>query len=121
MKQITIILFCILCIFSSCGNNENNKLIVGHWKGAEWLINGNPSNRNAAETQFTFDANGDYTFISPNVLEKGTYNVENEMLFTKPKDQQEIMVRITKLTKDSLIFDMNRGGQPETLLLLRIP
>ncbi len=121
MKHITILFCSVLLLFSSCGNNENNKLIVGQWKGAEWLINGNPSGRNAAETQFTFDANGDYTFTSPNVLEKGSYNVENEMLFTKPKGQQEIMVRITKLTKDSLIFDMNRGGQPETLLLLRIP
>ena len=41
------------------------------------------------------------------------------MLFTTALKQNEIMVKIMKLTKDSLVFDMNRGGQPETLTLLK--
>jgi hypothetical protein len=113
--------FVIILFSSSCGNSINNKNIVGKWKGIEWLINGHPSDRNAGETTFSFDNEGNYTFSSSGIFEKGSYNVENDMLFTKPEDQQEIMVRINKLTKDSLVFDMNRGGQPETLVLLRIP
>ena len=41
------------------------------------------------------------------------------MLFTKPAGEKEIMVKIAKLTGDSLIFDMNRSGQSETLILTR--
>jgi hypothetical protein len=111
----------LISIFASCGNTKNNKLIIGKWIGAEWLVNGSPSDRNPRETHFTFDDQGNYTFTYGGVLEKGTYVVENEMLFTKPADHQEIMVRISKLSKDSLIFDMNRSGQPETLVLIKAP
>jgi len=121
MNFKTFIAIILICILTSCGNNKNNKLIVGKWIGAEWLVNGNPSDRNPRETHFTFDDQGNYTFTYGGVLEKGTYNVENEMLFTKPTGQQEIMVRINKLSRDSLIFDMNRGGQPETLVLIKTP
>ncbi len=109
----------ITAIMVSCANTENNKHIIGKWVGVEWVVNGSPSNQNPKETHFTFDDQGNYTFTYAGVVEKGTYNVENEMLFTKPAEQQEIMVRISKLSKDSLIFDMNRGGQPETLVLIR--
>ena len=105
--------------FSSCGNKENNKMIIGNWTGREWLVNGSPSNRNVAETHFMFDDNGNYRYTYAGTEEKGTYKVENDMLFTKPVDQQEIMVKIKKLNADTLIFDMNRGGQTELLTLLR--
>jgi hypothetical protein len=32
---------------------------------------------------------------------------------------QEIMVKIAKLTSDSLVFEMNRSGTAETLILLK--
>ena len=108
-----------LVFFNSCGNKENNKMIIGNWTGKEWLVNGSPSNRNVAETHFMFDENGNYTYTYSGTVEKGTYKVENDMLFTKPGDQQEIMVKINKLSGDTLIFDMNRGGQTELLTLLR--
>ncbi len=113
------ILLVALFYFSSCSNTENNKLIIGNWSGKEWLINGSPSNRNVAETHFIFDDKGNYSYSYSGTEEKGTYKVENNMLFTKPGDQQEIMVKIAKLTADSLIFDMNRGGQTELLTLTR--
>ena len=115
----TFMLIATITFFSTCGNTETNKLIIGKWSGKEWLINGSPSNRNVAETHFTFDEKGNYTYTYSATVEKGTYKVENDMLFTKPGNQQEIMVKITKLNKDTLIFDMNRGGQPELLTLVR--
>ena len=120
MSYSKFLLLCaVLISVSSCGNQENNKLIVGNWTGKEWLVNGSPSNRNVAETHFTFDDQGNYTYSYSGTEEKGTYKVENDMLFTKPGDQQEIMVKINKLSADTLIFDMNRGGQTELLTLLR--
>ena len=115
VKLIPFLLFLL-----SCNNNsENNKLIIGNWSGAEWLVNGAPSGHNAGDTRFTFNDKGEYSFEYGENREKGTYKIENDMLFTTPTGQQEIMVKITRLTKDSLIFDMNRGGQPETLTLLK--
>ena len=116
----SIFLGVFILFISSCGNNsENNKLVIGNWSGSEWLVDGQPSSHNALETHFTFDDKGNYTFTYSGTEEKGTYKIENEMLFTKPANQQEIMVKITKLTKDSLVFDMNRSGAAEILTLIR--
>ncbi|MBC7534635.1 MAG: lipocalin family protein [Ferruginibacter sp.] len=108
----------LLCLFS-CTTSKNNKFIIGNWSGAEWLIDGMPSNLDATGTAFSFNANGEYSYLYSGNKQTGTYKVENDMLFTTPDGQQEMMVKILKLTKDSLIFDMNRGGRPESLTLLR--
>lgn len=108
-----------ILFFLSCNTSKNGKLIVGNWTGTEWLVEGKPSGLNAQDTHFTFDDKGNYTFVYSGNKEAGTYKVENDMLFTKPSGENEIMVKINKLTKDSLVFDMNRGGQPELLTLLR--
>ena len=121
MKKIiaSIAIFTLLFIFSSCADKTNNALIIGSWNGVEWLVSGQPSENDASKTSFTFDDKGKYSFNYGGTVEKGTYKVENNMLFTTPEKQQEIMVYIAKLTADTLVFDMNRGGQPETLTLLR--
>jgi hypothetical protein len=45
--------------------------------------------------------------------------VDGDKLYTHAEGQQEIMVKIIKLTADSLTFDMNRGGVSEKLFLKR--
>lgn len=118
-SALFLMIIFFLLLFSSCVNSENNKLIIGNWSGTEWLVNNKPSGLDAAGTHFSFNDKLEYTFEYNETKEKGTYKVENDMLFTKAAGQEEIMVRITRLTKDSLVFDMSRGGQPETLILLR--
>lgn len=82
-------------------------------------FNGKPSDLNAKGTHFTFNDKGEYTYEYSGNKENGTYIVDKDQLFTTPKGENEMMVRIMKLSKDSLVFDMNRGGQPESLTLLR--
>ena len=106
-------------LVSSCAHTENNKLIIGHWQGIEWLENGKPSELNASGTAFNFTDKGTYRFDYGSNRENGTYKVENDMLFTTPENQTEIMVKIAKLTPDSLVFEMNRSGGQERLTLLR--
>jgi hypothetical protein len=119
MKKIQGI-WLLLIVLASCSvNTENNKLILGDWYGAEWLVDGHPSGHNSAATHFNFNEKEEYRFDYPGSEEKGTYKVENDMLFTKPEGRLEIMVRIQKLTKDTLIFDMNRSGASELLTLVR--
>ncbi|MEO8770247.1 MAG: lipocalin family protein [Ferruginibacter sp.] len=106
----------------SCNNAEtdkNKKMIIGNWSGAEWLIDGKPSNHNIQSTAFSFDDKGKYSFDYAGTKEEGTYKIENDMLYTTASKKLEIMVKITKLTQDSLVFDMNNTGQAETMTLLR--
>ena len=121
MKRSNLIIRAIpfLLLLVSCGNSENKKLIIGNWTGTEWLVDGKPSDLDAKGTYFTFNDKGEYTYEYSGNKEKGTYIIEKDMLFTTPKGEHEMMVKIVKLTKDSLVFDMNRGGQPESLTLLR--
>lgn len=114
--SITVLLFAFLL---SCNNTENNKMIVGQWSGVEWVVQGNPAGHDARNTHFSFDDKGNYSFEYSGTKQTGTYKVENDMLFTKPANENEIMVKINKLTKDTLIFDMNRGGQAEILTLIK--
>ncbi len=113
------IVFFIALFLLSCADTKNNQMIIGQWTGISWDVEGKPSGHNATATSFSFDEKGNYSFNYAQTEEKGTYKVENNMLFTRPAGQHEIMVRIAKLTNDSLVFDMNRGGTAELLTLLR--
>lgn len=117
-KAIIAILFISNLLFS-CMHSENKTLLVGDWKGAEWLVGGNPSEYDAKKVSFHFGADGGYSSDFGGDVEKGTYILRNDKLFTTPDGQLEIMVLISKLTKDSLVFDMNRSGRAETLTLVK--
>ena len=119
MKVFLICIAFLTSIIVACSPNENQEKLIGNWTGVQWLVNDKPSGFDAQSTFFSFDQKGAYTYEYLGNKEKGTYKVENEMLFTTPENQQEMMVKIAKLTKDTLIFDMNRGGQAEMLTLIR--
>jgi Lipocalin-like domain len=120
-KILTFICFLLMgLLLSSCtGETKNNKLILAYWQGSSWVSNGKILDRNVTSTNFTFNEKEIYRFENNGNIETGTYKVENDNLFTKPEGQEEIMVKISKLTTDSLVFDMNRGGQAETLTLIK--
>ncbi len=118
IKQSCVAVVVALLIFA-CEDIKQNKLIVGNWVGAEWLVGGTPSAANPKNTTFSFTDKGDYVYNNSGVTEKGTFRVSESKLFTTPDGQQEMAVGITKLTTDSLVFQMNRGGQLETLTLIK--
>ncbi len=109
----------VVLFMLSCSDTKNNKLIIGKWQGVQWQSNGKDLERNITSTSFSFDEKATYQFNNAGTTEKGTYKVENESLFTTPEKGIEIMVKILKLTNDSLEFGMNNGGQEEILTLVR--
>lgn len=121
MKHLKIILgLCLIALFASaCSSNKYKELIIGNWAGTEWLLDGKPSESNGKNTAFSFTDKGEYVYENEGTTQKGSYRIEKDKLYTTPLNQQEIMVKIAKLTQDSLVFDMNRGGQSETLTLIR--
>lgn len=118
MKKILLSAIVLSISFTSCTENKNASLIIGKWHNSLWLTE-NKAINNSAEVTFTFDDKGNYSYDYNGTLEKGTYKVDDKSLYTTADKQREIMVNITKLTTDSLTFEMNRGGQAETLVLVK--
>lgn len=119
-KNIQTLVFLLFLIFlNACTNTKNNKIIIGSWHAVKWEAAGKPINRNVETTFFTFTDKGTYTFENAGNIENGTYKVEIDNLFTTAIDKQEIMVKIVKLSGDSMVFDMNNGGQAEMITLLK--
>ena len=86
-----------LLLLLSCGNSENKKLIVGNWVGTEWLVDGKPSDLDVKNTYFTFNDKGEYTYEYSGNKEQGTYIIEKDMLFTTPKGEHEMMVKMSTI------------------------
>ena len=121
MKKIPSFFLSAIILFFvySCSESQKSPLLYGQWTGIEWLVEGQPSTHTPEDAIFTFDSLGVYTFTYQDNTEKGTYYTNGNQLFTTPEGGIKMMVKIPKLTQDTLIFDMNRGGQAERLTLIR--
>lgn len=103
----------------ACEQAIDKKMLVGEWKGAQWLIQGQTADYDATSTFFSFQEDGTYTYRYTDMEEKGKYFVSRNELITTPDGGIKMMVKIEKLTSDSLVMNMNRGGTSETLTLVR--
>ncbi len=117
--RVAFILMTFLIGMASCSAGKQKELIIGTWTGVEWLVNGKNSDYNATETTFTFGDSGNYSFAYGSNIENGEYFISNGELFTTPDGGIKMMVKIPKITQDTLVFNMNRGGQAESLTLVR--
>src|SRR5690349_12884625 len=121
MKNINSSLFCLLIIvfMTACFQKLDEKLLLGEWHGAEWLVEGQTADYDATSALFTFDEKGKYSYNYAGSGETGKYHVSGNELFTTPEGGIQMMVKIQKLTPDSLVMLMNRGGTSETLTLVK--
>jgi hypothetical protein len=121
MKTLPIILLTISwCITTTaCFDARKQKLIIGEWKGSEWLVEDNPSSYDPSLVTFTFDDNKKYSFQYSNNIERGEYFYSAKQLYTTPEGGIRMMVRVPYLEEDSMVFIMNRGGTEEKLTLVR--
>jgi hypothetical protein len=97
----------------------DEKLLPGEWQGAKWVVEGQTEEIDASTAVFSFAPDGNYTYTYNDAVEKGKYYMASNELFTTPEGGIKMMVKVQKLTQDSLVFNMNRGGQSETLTLIR--
>ena len=117
VSQLVVLVFSIC--FMSCNDADQMKLIKGKWKAVEWSVNGNPNANPVAGVNFQFNEDETYEYNNSSLHEEGTYKVQGGHLFTTPKGELEISVEITKLTVDTLEFNMSRSGTPETMILVK--
>lgn len=118
-KSILLFTAILLAGIFACQHPVDKALLNGSWKGAQWLVEGQPGDIDATVAAFTFRPDGTYDYVYNGTPESGTYQLQNDQLFTTPSGGVKMMVKVQKLTQDSLVFNMNRGGQSETLTLLR--
>lgn len=99
--------------------NDRNPALVGKWQGAEWLIFDQPSGMDAAQVFFEFRPDGTYAADFGKQHLQGTWRTEKDKLYTTEEGKKEIMVKLLKTDAATLEFEMNRGGQKETLKLVK--
>ncbi len=117
MKYLSLFAFLVFC-FANCSQDLGYKTkIQGSWQVTHWDI-GNGQTRPVENVHFEFHGD-EYGAKLGQRSEAGKFRIENDKLYTHAEGQQEIMVKIQKLTADSMVFEMNRGGTPEVMTLLK--
>lgn len=121
MKNIpltqTLLLAVALTLTACQKTNDKNPALLGKWQGTEWLIFDKPSGMDATQVNFEFKDDGTYNAQFAAQNQSGTWRTEKDKLYTQETGKQEIMVKLLKMDATGLDFEMNRGGQKETLKL----
>ena len=122
MKLFSIFLItCISIFFSSCDLLYPSKKVLGKWNCVSWTVAEQPSKYNIEATSMEFKDNDFYEATITGVFEKGTFYVEGDKLLTTAENEMQIITHIDKITKDSLVLSMNRGGTMEQIVFKKQP
>lgn len=115
----SVLTFCLtLMLLQGCNSLHDEALLHGQWKTQMWMVL-STGQEIPNKMDFTFNPDGKYVVDYGSQDENGTYYIAGEFLHTKETDAAEKSVKIKLLTTDSLIFEMNRAGSLEQVLLLK--
>lgn len=117
IKLLTLIIAVALAACQKA--NDKNPALLGQWQGKEWLIFDKPSGMDATQVRFEFREDGTFTADFGDQKKQGTWRTDKDKLYTTETGMQEIMVKLLKADRTNLDFEMNRGGQKETLRLVK--
>ncbi|MFK8056958.1 MAG: lipocalin family protein [Saprospiraceae bacterium] len=120
----SILSLLLLALFSLTACNTSDErlpILYGDWQGASWTRNGAPASMDPAQVEFSFNEDFTYTAKLGKQTEGGSFVFRESKLYTTATGNSKVekVVGILKLEGDSLVFDMNRQGDPEKLVLLR--
>jgi len=120
MKINTLIIAFLIVALTACQKaNDKNPALLGSWQGTEWLIFDKPSDMDATQVRFEFREDGSFTADFGDQKKQGVWRTDKDKLYTTETGMQEIMVKLLKADGTNLDFEMNRGGQKETLRLTK--
>ncbi len=114
MKYLTVV---VLMLLFACSGKFTDDQLVGKWKAVEWKDITNNKTIDIA-VDFTFEEDR-YVAHYGESTEQGKYWITGEHLHTVEDGKAEKKVKIAKLQNDSLVFEMNRAGALEELVLVR--
>lgn len=122
MKYFIVTLLSLLMLLS-CQQEDKTPLLLGTWKGASWSVGNKDSGRNASNVRFQFNADDTYSASFEGSKEKGTFRLRGDgKLFTTAEGSTKIekAVKLAKITADTIVMNMNRVGDREQLILIKV-
>jgi hypothetical protein len=119
MKKTVFTFIALAFLFTNCKQEDNKPLLFGKWQGTSWLLNGKESGRDYKSVGFQFNSDDTYSASFGGQAEKGTYRLAADKLYTTGENKIEKMVKLSTLTADSIVMDMNRAGESEALILTK--
>ena len=115
--------FIALLFVLACQAAIDKEQIYGTWKAAAFIDNGKKSEIDLTNVEFKFNPDGTYHYHGTLEMEEsGRYYLTGKLLYTTDTTQTkgiEKSVKIAKLTADSLFFQMNAGGVPQSFELYK--
>jgi Lipocalin-like domain len=119
MKRTILTLISFTFLFANCKQEDNKPLLMGKWQGTSWLVNGKESGRDYKSVGFQFNSDDTYSASFGGQAEQGTFRLAADKLYTTGENKIEKMVKLSTLTADSIVMDMNRAGESEALILTK--
>jgi hypothetical protein len=117
MKYFSILVLLVFCFANCAPDLGYQTAIQGKWQAVNWTAAGSQTR---STDNVSFDFQGDkYSAKLGGRDESGSFRIQGDKLYTHAEGQQEIMVKIQRLTADSMVFEMNRGGTPELMTLVK--
>jgi hypothetical protein len=105
-----------------CKQDDSKKqLLFGKWQGTAWTVAGKDSGRDAKSVGFEFKIDDTYTASFGGQGEKGVFRLDGDKLYTTSEAVNKIekMVKLSTITADTVVMDMNRVGDSEQLILVK--
>jgi hypothetical protein len=119
MKKGLLGAMMLLFLFTNCKQDDKKPLLLGHWQGVSWKVNGKESGRAFETVKFTFNNDDSYSTSFDGQSEKGSFRLSGDKLYTTGENKIEKMVKLATLTSDTIVMDMNRAGESEALVLAK--
>ena len=121
MARLILFLSVLCTLFLACKQEPafDSTLLHGDWRGIDWMVKGKSSGRDAGNVRFSFDPQMTYVAESNEQKESGTYRIDGHKLYTTGENKIEKVVKIARISSDSLTLDMNRAGTDEQLMLVK--
>ncbi len=112
-----LIALAVTVFIASCGyESYNQRQIEGQWFSDSWVSDGEETGMRA---WIAFDTDSTYRAIFNERREQGDFWVDGYKLYTKAKDAETIVVKITSLEENNMVLQMNRSGAKEELMFTR--
>jgi Lipocalin-like domain len=119
MKKVYFMAILCAILFVHCKQDDKKPLLIGKWQGVSWKLKGKESGRDFKSVHFEFKTDDTYTTSFESQTEKGIYRLSGDKLYTTGENKIEKMVKLSTLTADTIVMDMNRVGDAENLILAK--
>jgi hypothetical protein len=121
MKKIIFSTLMLTALVSCKQDDSKKQLLFGKWQGTAWTVAGKDSGRDAKAVNFEFKNDDTYAASFGGQGEKGTFRLSEDKLYTTSEAANKIekMVKLSTISADTIVMDMNRVGDSEQLVLVK--